>query len=386
MQYLNKFYSTFNYPLGLIYNYATHNYPSEKDSFPVERDAFTPPEVIQMWEKRKESQSTTLEEVGTVLRIFTLVNKLGLFEPGSTLLSTTIAKALPYSTLIPSLFFRGRISQNRVMDHVVFVLGHSVLSKAVEFSLPKEWKFWLDLAVLISSCGIQGYRLGCEIKELSNSARGIKQKSFKIMNLVLDTAILVVNGRDVYSKMLELKEKEKKMVELVSNEIKDQLNKDWGEISAFQYFDREINDSPYHTELGFVDTASEICQKLDEHQQSKIDHLMFLFHGSSDKMRLGKEYLLSNNITQVSNCIIRNLNPEGEIFLKSCSTGGELEDSLNFAQTLADSTNHIVHAPTRDVRAKECKLGLDSNLKPAFSCYRIDFGEAIVKFFPKSWK
>ena len=131
----------------------------------------------------------------------------------------------------------------------------------------------------------------------------------------------------------------------------------------------------------------DICQELTDYTKvEKPDVLMLFAHGKPTEMQIkdGKRLQINDlyEDSKLIDCIKRNLKPDSQIFLQSCSTGkpnfnwiGEkLVIEKNFAQVLADTTGHEVQAPTYDLFASECKIDWDDvNDRPKYSCITGDY-------------
>jgi hypothetical protein len=158
------------------------------------------------------------------------------------------------------------------------------------------------------------------------------------------------------------------------------------------YFqDRALkNKEIFH--IKYKHMSSGICQELTsytEEEKLKPDVLELFNHGTPISMLLSDDHFfnvhdLYENI-ELIDCIKRNLNPDSQIFLKSCDTGRSTQDKYfddnwksvdlsaypkNFAQSLADLTGHTVHASTYTIYpGSECKIDWDDEKNRAkLSC------------------
>jgi hypothetical protein len=161
---------------------------------------------------------------------------------------------------------------------------------------------------------------------------------------------------------------------------------------------------------------SDICDALTkyryEHDGLKPDVLELFVHGSPISIEPSSSYsaLLGKYVsgreltvddlysdTRLISCIKRNLEPDSQIFLKSCSTGRntnatyfdnyhrkkDLSDyPKNFAQALADLTGHVVHAPTYDLYVSQCKVDWDDEKNRAkYSCIPNQMNLGLMHYF-----
>lgn len=177
---------------------------------------------------------------------------------------------------------------------------------------------------------------------------------------------------------------------------------------ASSYFENRMIENAKKIEIKYRNMSLGICQALTsytEEEKLKPDVLELFNHGTPTSMMTSKNTELTiDDLYQqdeLIDCIKRNLKPESQIFLKSCSVGRSTKEKYyslgvekdlsaypkNFAQVFADLTGHVVQAPTQIIYPiGECKIDWDDEKNRAkLSCIPIQLYSSRAPYFQKEY-